>query len=477
LSGRTAVAARSRRFAARGDQGLAATEGRWYPPTMGIFKSYDIRAVYGAEWDRGTAYRIGCRLPGLLGARNMAVGRDARLSSPEILEAFEAGALDSGCDVTDLGECTTPAVYFATAFYGFDGSVMITASHNPPEYNGMKVSRAGAVPVGYDSGLAELERLIARETPPAARRGVLATRDLRADYLRHVARFADGIRGIRAVADCSDGMAGLEIHDVARETGASVIAMNDRPDGRFPHHPPNPLEERNLDGLRERVIAERADLGVCFDGDADRAVFVDETATIVSPDLITPLLARYFFRHAATRAAAGTAVLYDVRSSRAVPEDIAALGGAPVMCKVGHSHAKKLLRETGGVLGGEYAGHYYFRDNYFCDSGMIAMLVILSLLGHERVPLSRLVPRRYHSSGEINFRVEDREGTVRALRDAFPDGRLTDMDGVRVDYPTWWFNVRASNTEPYLRLIAEAATRAELDARVADLTARIRELS
>jgi phosphomannomutase len=442
---------------------------------MGIFKSYDIRAVWGKDWGRDTAYRIGFHLPRLLAARKMAVGRDARLSSTEILDAFCSGATDAGCDMADLGLCSTPMVYFATAFYGFDGSVMITASHNPPEYNGLKVSRAAAVPVGYETGLAELERMILEPTVPVPRRGIRRSMDIRADYLTHVARFADGVQGIRAVADCSDGMAGAEIHDVARVTGASVIGMYDTPDGRFPHHEPNPLDERNLADLRARVVAERADLGVCFDGDADRAVFVDETGAPVSPDLVTPILARYFFLYARERAAQGSAVLYDVRSSRAVVEDILHLGGRPVMCRVGHSHAKKLLRETDGPFGGELSGHYYFRDNYFCDSGIIAFLVLLSVLAREKIPLSRIVGqvRRYHSSGEINFEVEDKAAAVARVRAAYPGGKLVDIDGIRLDFPTWWFNVRPSNTEPFLRLVVEASSAQELRLRTGELRALI----
>lgn len=442
---------------------------------MGIFKAYDIRAVYGRDWGRDTAYRIGFHLPRLLGARRIAVGRDVRLSSPEILEAFCAGAADAGCETTDLGLCSTPMVYFSTAFYGFDGSVMITASHNPPEYNGMKVSRAAAVPVGWDTGLAELEQMIGKPPVPVSPRGAVRSMDIRADYVRHVARFADGVQGIRTVADCSDGMAGAEIHDVARATGASIIGMYDTPDGRFPHHEPNPLDVRNLKDLQARVVAEHADLGVCFDGDADRAVFVDDTGSPVSPDLVTPILARYFFLYARERAAKGSAVLYDVRSSRAVAEDIQRLGGRPVMCRVGHSHAKKLLRETNGPCGGELSGHYYFRDNYYCDSGVIAFLVLLSVLAREQAPLSRIVEqvRRYHSSGEINFEVADKTAAMARILAAYPGGALIDLDGIRLDFPTWWLNVRPSNTEPYLRLVVEASSAEELRLRTHEITGLI----
>lgn len=441
---------------------------------MGIYKSYDIRAVWGRDWDAATARRIGVHLPALLGARRIAVGRDTRLSSPELFEALTSGITSAGCDVVDLGLCSTPMVYFATSFYGYDGSVMITASHNPPVYNGLKISRAGSVPVGYDTGLADLERLASAtvQPSPAATPGRLTRQDPKPDYLPHVLRFSGPIAGLRAVADCSDGMAGVEIHEVARRAGFGLVAMYDTPDGTFPHHEPNPLEVKNLEDLRARVVAERADLGVCFDGDADRAVFVDDLGRPISPDLVTSILGRYFFRYAIPAAPAGSAVLYDVRSSRAVVEDIRALGGVPVMCKVGHSHAKKLLRETGGHFGGEFSGHYYFRDNYYCDSGMIAFLVVSTVLAREGKKLSRIVDevRRYHGSGELNFLVEDKPAVLAKLKRRYGDGELSELDGIRIDYPTWWFNARVSNTEPYLRLVVEASGDGELRDRTAELT-------
>ena len=442
---------------------------------MGIFKSYDIRAVWGRDWDARMAYRIGFHLPRLLGARRLVIGRDARLSSPELRDALSDGICDAGCDVADIGPCTTPLLYFATAHHGFDGSAMITASHNPPEYNGLKVSRAQAVPVGYGTGLEVLERMVTEEPRPASRRGQPSSLDPLPEYFLHLRRFASDSSGVTLVADCSDGMAGPELMAATAPTRARVIPMHDVPDGRFPHHPPNPLEESNLAMLRERVRAEKADLGVCFDGDADRAVFVDELGSAVSPDLITAVLARRFFSPGDLRAEPGSAVLYDVRSSRAVVEEIERLGGRPVMCRVGHSHAKKLLRETGGIMGGELAGHYYFRDNYFCDSGMIALLVLLAVRSREAAPLSRIVGgiRRYHSSGEMNFVIRDREEVMRRLRDDYRGGRLTELDGIRVDYPSWWYNVRPSNTEPYLRLVVEAASAEELRMRTAELRAKI----
>jgi phosphomannomutase len=452
---------------------------------MSIFKSYDIRGIYGKDWDNQDAYRIGVQLPALLGADNILIGRDARESSEEIFAALSRGILEAGCDVTDIGLCDTPAVYFATARYGFGGSVMITASHNPAQYNGLKISRHQAVPVGYESGLAELEKRVNRAATPAARKdkarkGRQSSLDIRRDYLKHLRPFGAGISGIKAVIDCSDGMAAVFIHDLIRGLDARVITIYDTPDGSFPHHPPNPLEEKNLSDLKQRTLAERADIGLCFDGDGDRVMFVDEQGRFVSPDLIIALLGLYFFSSPRREQGVGSGkVSYDVRSSRSVVDFIRALGGNPIICKVGHSHAKKLLREQDAIFGGELAGHYYFRDNYFCDSAHIAALLVLSILSREKVPFSALVSRiaRYHFSGEINFRVTDKDKIIAAVLaeyQARPGAELTDIDGIRLDYPDWWFNLRKSNTEPYLRLVLETETKGTLAARTAELIARIK---
>jgi len=443
---------------------------------MGIFKSYDIRAVYGKEWDAETVYRIGFCLPRLLEAREILIGRDARLSSDEIRAALIRGITDAGCHVADIGLCSTPTIYFSTAYYQFDGSVMITASHNPPEYNGLKISRKDAVPVGYDTGLARLEEMVRQTPAPGASRGEVRIKDIRSDYLAHLSRFSEGIRGIKAVIDCSDGMAGVVVHEVMGKLDARISTIFDKPDGTFPHHDPNPLVEENLAQLKLRVKEEGADLGICFDGDADRVMFVDDEGRFVSPDLITALLCTHYFRHFPERRGASDVVLYDVRSSRSVVEEIERLGGKPRMCQVGHSFAKRLLRQTDGIMGGELAGHYYFKENYYCDSGMIAALLVLSVLSKDGITIRECVRRiqRYFFSGEINFRVENKEAIIEKLRGDYGEGTLSDIDGIRIDYPTWWFNVRPSNTEPYLRLVVEASSREELDARTAELSEKIR---
>jgi phosphomannomutase len=447
---------------------------------MGVFKSYDIRGVYGTEWNAGTAYRIGRRLPALLGARRIGVGRDVRLSSAEIFAALTRGITEAGADVDDIGLCDTPAVYFATAFYDLDGSVMITASHNPPEYNGMKVSRRKAVPVGFDTGLAELEKSLGQPDPPRQDLGEVRSLDIRKDYLVHLARFRSDLAALRVVIDCSNGMAGIFLRDVLAPTGGDFRYIYEEPDGRFPNHAPNPLEEENLQALKAHVVRQHASLGICFDGDADRVMFVDETGTFVSPDLIIGLLGQYYFREHPERLAGGSRVAtYDVRSSRAVVEVLQELGADPRICKVGHSFAKKLLRETGGILGGELAGHYYFRENYFCDSGMIAALIVMDVLARSAKPFSALLGgiKRYFFSGEMNFKVPNGRQILEKVRKDYSTGILTDLDGIRMDFPDWWFNLRVSNTEPLLRLVVETKTEDGLKRKTDELTEKIEHYS
>jgi len=444
---------------------------------MEVFKSYDIRGVYNRDWDKNLAHRIGFFLPELLETDRILVGRDARESSEELFEALSRGIRDAGCDVADIGLCSTPSLYFATAHFGFGGSAMITASHNPPEYNGLKISRAEAIPVGYDTGLNRLEEMIRGEITPASTIGKMETLDIRAAYLEHLKPYQKAVQGIKAVIDCSDGMASVFIHDVIRDLKGRIITMYDQPDGTFPHHPPNPLIEANLADVKQRTLVEKADLGICFDGDGDRVMFIDEKGRFVSPDLIIALLGLYFFRHSG-QDHGGEAVTYDVRTSRSVVEYVETLGGKPVICKVGHPHAKKLLRDTVGIYGGELAGHYYFRDNYFCDSGVIATLLVLAILSKEARSFSDIISdiSKYHFSGEINFKTEAKGRIIENILadySARPDAKVTDIDGIRLDFPDWWFNLRKSNTEPYLRLVVEAQSETACRQRVDELKGRM----
>lgn len=439
---------------------------------MSFFKAYDMRGEFGRDFTLDTVYRIGRWLPSLLEARRMLVGLDARLTSEAVRDALVRGLTEAGCDVDDMGMATTPMVYFFTARDGYDASVQITASHNPASHNGMKVSRAEAVPVGYDSGLAELEqRVLSGELPTAAKKaGEQRQVECRGRFVEWLRGYGHDLSGLRFAVDCSDGVAGMFVRELF---GDGALYLNDVPDGRFPNHAPNPLEAENREQLRTAVLAGRLDAGVIFDGDADRVMFLDETGAFVQPDYLIPLLARHFL---ATEP--GATVVHDIRTSRGVIEALKADGALPLMGRVGHAFAKVLLRESGAVCGGELAGHYYFRDFFCCDSGELAALLILEALVTAKkngVSFSGLVEpiRKYANSGERNYRIEDKEGAIKAvlmyLEDCGEPLARADFDGVRVDFAEWWVNVRKSNTEPYLRLVAEAADAESLAGRLKDL--------
>lgn len=436
---------------------------------MSFFKAYDMRGAFGKDFDLDTVFRIGRWLPVVLGARRFLVGHDARLSSVPMRDALCRGLALSGCVVDNLGLATTPMVYFFTARDGYDASVQITASHNPFSHNGMKVSRAGAVPVGYETGLSELERRVrSGEIPAEVPRGAVRDVSKRDEFVQWLRRHKPDMSGLRLAVDCSDGVAGLVIRDVL---GDGPAYMNDVPNGFFPHHAPNPLEVENCAQLMGAVRAGGLDAGVIFDGDADRVMFVDETGAFVQPDYLIPVIARHYLAREP-----GATVIHDIRTSRGVIEALHADGAKTVMGKVGHAFAKMALRETGAVCGGELAGHYYFRDFYCCDSGELAALVVLGALAEAKrrgVTFSGLTApiRCYANSGEMNFRVEAKDEAIGAMLKALevfgtPQAKYL-FDGVRIEYADWWMNVRKSNTEPYLRLIVEARDPALLVARTA----------
>ena len=438
---------------------------------MGAFHAYDIRGIYNVDFDRETAYKVAYFIPELLGTDKVAVGRDCRVSSDEIHDAVLKGIADAGADVYDLGLTTTPAVYFATANCGFKASIQITASHNGPQYNGMKVSTENARAVGYDAGLKTIRQWIdeGRPTPVAAKRGSVHPLDVTEDYLAFLLRYKGDYSNIRIAMDLSNGMANLY---AKRIFGDAPDYLFDELDGRFPNHDPNPLIPKNIEALQALVRKSGADVGVIYDGDADRVMFVDENARFISPDLMIAVLGRYFL---VERGEKGL-VLQDIRSSKAVGEYLAPMGGEMRTWKVGRAFAAKKLREIDGVYGGELAGHYYFRDFFYSDSGLLASIIILnvvSALKKEGRTLSSLIAEieKYENSGEINFRLEDKAGAMEAVREMFcaqeKPTAFMDFDGYRVEFPQWWFNIRPSNTEPYLRFICEASSRELLDEKVA----------
>ena len=440
---------------------------------MGAFHAYDIRGVYGVDFDAKTAYKVGYFLPELLSADKVLVGRDCRLSSDEIHRNLIAGITDAGADVYELGLSTTPMVYFGTARYGFEASVQITASHNPAEYNGMKVSSANALPVGLDNGLGQIRDWIdtGRECPVCDIRGQVHEMDIRKEYVEFLLGYKEDLSGLKIAMDLSNGMSSLLAKDIFGDAPEYIF---DTMDGSFPNHEPNPLVPANVVPLQELVRKVKADIGVIYDGDADRVMFVDENARFVSPDLMIAVLGHYFLEKRGEKGI----VLQDIRSSKAVGEYLEPMGAEMRTWKVGRAFAARKLREIDGVYGGELAGHYYFRDFFYSDSGLLASILILDVVAEMKakgISLGQLIDRieKYRNSGEINFRVEDKAGAMDAVRDHFISAEkptaYMDFDGYRVEYPDWWFNIRPSNTEPYLRFICEAVSDSLLKEKVEEV--------
>lgn len=443
---------------------------------MGAFHAYDIRGVYNVDFDKEVAYKVGYFIPELLAADKVLVGRDARVSSPEIHEYLLKGITDAGADVYDIGLSTTPMVYFGTANYGFKASVQITASHNPAKYNGLKVSRENALPVGFDTGLGQIKDWIedGRECVPAPVKGQVHMMDIKADYLAFLLKYKGDWSGLKIAMDVSNGMASLFVRDIFGDQPAYIY---EQMDGGFPNHEPNPLVQENVADLKKLVAETKSDIGVIFDGDADRVMFVDENSRFVSPDLMIAVLGHYFLEERGEKGY----VHQDIRSSKAVGEYLAPMGGVMNTWRVGRAYAALKLREIDGVFGGELAGHYYFRDFFYSDSGLLAAILILNVVAKMKtqgVSLSQLISRieKYQNSGEINFRVEDKKGAMDAVRDYFMSTEKStaymDFDGYRVEFPDWWFNIRPSNTEPYLRFLCEANSKELLDEKVA----KVREI-
>lgn len=424
---------------------------------MKAFKAYDIRGIYGVDFNREDVYKIGFFLPALLDSGKVLVGRDVRSSSPEIFEALAAGINDAGADVYDIGLTTTPMVYWATAQYHFNASVQITASHNPKEYNGLKISRSDALPVGYDTGLSQLEKMIKSEAiQKSAVTGNCIRFDIHADYLGFQRSHLKDYSNLKIAIDCSNGMAGLFIKELM---GTSPIYLYEELDGTFPNHDGNPLKPENIVDLQKTVLDHQCDVGVIFDGDADRVMFVDEKGQFISPDLMIAVLGHHFQSEKAA------VCLQDIRSSKAVGEYLRPMGFQMETWRVGRAFAALKLREVEGLFGGELAGHYYFRDFYYSDSGLMACSLILGVISQFKesgIPLSQLIAQisTYANSGEINFKIDEKQAAMDAVRKHFVEEEqplaLFDFDGYRLEFADWWFNIRPSNTEPYLRFLAEA---------------------
>ncbi len=445
---------------------------------MGVFKAYDIRGVYNQDFNKETAYKIGYFLPKLLPCDYVVVGRDIRLTSDEIFENLCNGINDAGVDVWNIGLSTTPMVYFSTVYYKAQASVQITASHNPKQYNGMKISRAMAIPVGGDTGLKDLERMVNEdkiEPVCTCKRGKVIDKDIHEAYLNYLKGFLPDLSNLNLTIDCSNGMSNLYVKELF---GDHAKYINDTLDGTFPGHEPNPLEVENCAQIMAAVKANKSDCGVIYDGDADRVMFIDEKGRFIQPDYVTGIIGDYYLSKEKG------SVLVDIRTSRSTTEYLEKLGATEVFIgRVGHAFAKLKLREEHCIFGGELAGHYYFRDFNNCDSGLLASLIVLQTvvaLKKQGKTLGQHIDEivSYANSGERNFKLENKDDAMNALYEKYSKQnptKLLDFDGYRIEFPTWWFNVRKSNTEPYLRVVAEAKTQAELDERLSEIVGIIKQ--
>ncbi|HEX8863999.1 MAG TPA: phosphomannomutase/phosphoglucomutase [Actinomycetes bacterium] len=435
-----------------------------------VFKAYDVRGLYPDQLDEDLARRIGRAFIELTGAGSLAIGQDMRPSSEPMAEALADGATSQGADVIRVGLCSTDMLYYVSGALDVAG-IMLTASHNPSQYNGLKFTRPGAVPVGQESGLADLKRMVAEGEPSgdAPKRGeVHQGEDLLPRYAEHVRGFVhqDALRPLKVVADAGNGMAGHVLPVIFERLPFDLVPMYFELDGTFPNHPADPINPKNLEALRQRVVAEHADVGLAFDGDADRVFLVDETGGIVQSSLVGALVSRTMCEREP-----GATVLYNLICSHVVPETIREAGGNPVRTRVGHSFIKAVMAETGAIFGCEHSGHYYFRDNYRADSGLIAALVTLEVLSRANRPLSEVLApyRRYADSGETNRRIEgdDPKSVIQRVAEDYPEEQRDWTDGLTIEAQDWWFNLRPSNTEPLLRLNVEARDEEQM-ARVRD---------
>jgi len=448
-----------------------------------IFKAYDIRGIYPDQLNEKDAWKIGYATArflrshlhgfkrGQANAHSICVGRDMRTHSSSLAQALTRGITASQANVIDIGMIDTPQMYFAINHLGTCGGVQVTASHNPAEYNGFKISGLQAKPVGIDTGLNDIEHIAAALLHTKAKSSaIVKTTDLTAQYKKHVCKFLkSNIKPLKIAVDASNGMAGRMIPAVFDDLPLEINTINFEHTGTFKHDP-NPLIEENLAELKKTVKENGCHLGLCFDGDADRLMMVDEQAQTVGCDLLTALMAPYFLK-----SNPNSTIVYDLRSSRVVAEEIIKHGGTPRRERVGHVFMKKALRNSHAVFGGELSGHFYYRDNYCADSGLITLVHLLNILSTTEKPLSQLIRplRRYHSSGEVNFKVDNKQARMDVLRRKYHAGQIDYLDGVTVGYKEWWFNCRASNTEPLLRLNVEAGTKELLDEKLAEISSEL----
>jgi len=437
-----------------------------------IFKAYDVRGVYPSELNEETAYNIGRAFVSFLNAREVLVGRDGRLSSPKLFKALARGINDQGADVIDIGLCSTTMFYFGAA--KVMASIMVTASHNPKEYNGFKFCRENAIPISGDTGIEDIKQLVVKnkfKAPP--KKGKITRKDIMEDYINHNLSFVKTGKQFKIVVDAGNGMASYTFPKIFKRLPFILTCLYCEMDFSFPNHEPNPLNYETLKDLQNTVVREKADLGIALDGDADRCILVDEKGEIVRSDFMTALVAKEILKKEP-----GSKILYDLRSSKVVPEVIEANGGIPIMCRVGHSFIKAQMREEDAVFAGELSGHFYYKDSFFTESEFITLAIILNEMTDENKSLSKLAAplKKYFHSGEVNSKVADKEAKMKEIKRKFKDAKqILELDGLSIYYNDWWFNVRPSNTEPLLRLNIEADTKKLMEQKKEELLKLIRK--
>ena len=440
---------------------------------MGIFKTYDIRGVYPSELNEKIAFEIGRTLVSFFRLRRVCVGYDTRLSSEKLFKALTEGIISQGADAVNIGLCSTPLFLFAVPFYRYEFGIMITASHNPKEYNGFKIADNRTFndvkTIGYDNGLKKIEEIMAKAGVPAyaGRKGAITAKDAKQDYIDHLLKFApkEGLKKMKIAVDASNGMGSIAVKEVFEQLGIKLVPLSFEMDGNFPDHGPNPSLPGSLKKLEKEVKKQKADFGVAFDSDADRAIFVDDTGKQIPAEFVLILLAK------ALAKSKNDIIIYDLTSSWIVKEEIL-MFAMPVMSKVGQVFIKEKMKDVGAILAGEVSGHYTFKDNYYGDSGIVAVLLMIKYLSSEKKKLSVLVKpfRKYSKSEGLSYQVKDKEAKMKELSSKYKDAtKMLFLDGFTAEYKDWWFNARPSNTEPILRLVVEAKTKKALTAKVKEL--------
>lgn len=421
---------------------------------MSIFQAYDIRGLYPSEINEKIIYRIGKAFMDFIRCRKVVVARDMRISSPSLFNALTEALLEQGAEIIDIGLSSTPMFYYAVNELEADAGLMITASHNPGKYNGLKMVKSKAVPLNADTGIKEIEKMVeARDFKDAEEKGSLKTENVLEKYVSYVKSFANNIKELKVVIDCGNGMAGKTIIPLLESFNIKLIPMYEELDGTFPNHDANPFDEENMKDLQKRVVKEKADIGFAFDGDVDRVVMVDEKGERIPGDITTALIAKKMLNKNK-----GAKIMYDLRSTKSVKKVIEDSGGKPLVSRVGHSFIKTRMKKEDVLFAGEMSGHYYFKDNFFTDSAAIPVVIILSLLSSEKKKLSELIKsfKKYYHTGEINREVKDKDAVIARIENAYKNGKTTHLDGITVEFKDWWFNLRKSNTEPLIRLNLEA---------------------